>query len=174
MQRSIVYRKPRAIRLPDTPSLTCTAPVLRKEPRSQPLFALRSGRSRAWALAETSTDAQKSAALSPQLRNFATVELCDGQNLVPKGQRSAQSHDIAKRVRPAIQQIAARYKARIKVSETPPGPPVLQTLVAEVYGPNYQRQIEVARQIEDILDKTEGVVDVDSFIEDPQVKYHFV
>src|SRR6266542_1677728 len=86
-------------------------------------------------------------------------------NLVQKGQRSAQSHDIAKRVRPAIQQIAAHYMARVKVSETPPGPPVLQTLVAEVYGPNYQRQIEVARQIEDIFDHPEGVVDVDSYIE---------
>jgi multidrug efflux pump subunit AcrB len=95
-------------------------------------------------------------------------------NLVPKDERSAQSHDIAKRVRPAIQQIATKYLARVKVSETPPGPPVLQTLVAEVYGPNYQRQIEVARQIEDIFDKTEGVVDVDSYIEDPQIKYHFV
>jgi multidrug efflux pump subunit AcrB len=95
-------------------------------------------------------------------------------NLVPKDERSAQSHDIAKRVRPAIQQIATKYLARVKVSETPPGPPVLQTLVAEVYGPNYQRQIEVARQIENIFDKTEGVVDVDSYIEDPQVKYHFV
>ena len=102
--------------------------------------------------------------------NVADIQV----NLVPKGQRSAQSHDIAKRVRPAIQQIAVRYLARVKVSETPPGPPVLQTLVAEVYGPNYQRQIEVARQIEDIFDKTEGVVDVDSYIEDPQVKYHFV
>ena len=101
--------------------------------------------------------------------NVADIQV----NLVPKGQRSAQSHDIAKRVRPAIQQIAAKYLARVKVSETPPGPPVLQTLVAEVYGPNYQRQIEVARQIEDIFDKTEGVVDVDSYIEDPQVKYHF-
>jgi multidrug efflux pump subunit AcrB len=102
--------------------------------------------------------------------NVADIQV----NLVPKGQRSAQSHDIAKRVRPAIQQIAARYMARVKVSETPPGPPVLQTLVAEVYGPSYQRQIEVARQIENIFDKTEGVVDVDSYIEDPQVKYHFV
>ena len=43
-----------------------------------------------------------------------------------------------------------------------------------IYGPNYQRQIEVARQIEDIFDKTEGVVDVDSYIEDPQPKYRFV
>ncbi|HEX6187464.1 MAG TPA: efflux RND transporter permease subunit [Pyrinomonadaceae bacterium] len=102
--------------------------------------------------------------------NVADIQV----NLAPKGDRSAQSHDIAKRVRPAIQQIAAKYLGRVKISETPPGPPVLQTLVAEVYGPNYQRQIEVARQIEAIFDKTEGVVDVDSYIEDPQVKYHFV
>jgi len=102
--------------------------------------------------------------------NVADIQV----NLVSKGERSAQSHDIAKRVRPAIQQISAKYMARVKVSETPPGPPVLQTLVAEVYGPNYQRQIEVARQIEDIFDKTEGVVDVDSYIEDPQGKYRFV
>jgi multidrug efflux pump subunit AcrB len=102
--------------------------------------------------------------------NVADIQV----NLVAKGERSTQSHDIAKRVRPAIQQIAARYKARVKVSETPPGPPVLQTLVAEVYGPNYQRQIEVARQIEAIFDSTEGVVDVDSYIEDSQTKYRFV
>ena len=102
--------------------------------------------------------------------NVADIQV----NLVPKGERSAQSHDIAKRVRPAIQQVAAKYLARVKVSETPPGPPVLQTLVAEVYGPNYLRQIEVARQIEVIFDKTEGVVDVDSYIEEEQTKYRFV
>jgi multidrug efflux pump subunit AcrB len=102
--------------------------------------------------------------------NVADIQV----NLVPKAQRSAQSHEIAKRVRPAIQQIAARYKARVKVSETPPGPPVLQTLVAEVYGPDYERQIELAREIQGIFDKTEGVVDIDSYIEDPQSKYRFV
>ncbi len=102
--------------------------------------------------------------------NVADIQV----NLAPKGQRSEQSHDIAKRVRPAIQQIAAKYMARVKISETPPGPPVLQTLVAEVYGPNYQRQIEVARQIENIFEKTEGVVDVDSYIEDAQPKFRFV
>ena len=94
-------------------------------------------------------------------------------NLVPKGERSAQSHDIAKRVRSRIDEIAARSGARVKVAEVPPGPPVLQTLVAEIYGPDYQRQIEVARQIRDIFDKTEGVVDVDSYVEDDQPKYRF-
>jgi len=95
-------------------------------------------------------------------------------NLVPKGERSAQSHDIAKRVRAPIDEIAARYAARVKVAEVPPGPPVLQTLVAEVYGPDYQRQLEVARQIRDIFDRTEGVVDVDSYVEDDQTKFRFV
>lgn len=102
--------------------------------------------------------------------NVADIQV----NLVPKGDRKAQSHDIAKRVRPAIQRIAAKYQARVKVSETPPGPPVLQTLVAELYGPDYRRQIEVARQIRDVFDRTPGVVDVDSYIEDEQTKYQFV
>ncbi len=102
--------------------------------------------------------------------NVADIQV----NLVGKDERDAQSHDIAKRVRPAIQQIAARYNARVKVSEVPPGPPVLQTLVAEIYGPDYQRQIEIARGIRDIFDKTPGVVDVDWYVEDDQPKFRFV
>jgi multidrug efflux pump subunit AcrB len=94
-------------------------------------------------------------------------------NLVSKGERKAQSHDIAKRVRPAIQAAAARYGANVKVSEVPPGPPVLQTLVAEVYGPDYPGQIEVARRIREILSKTEGVVDVDWYVEDDQLRFRF-
>ncbi|MFB3905821.1 MAG: efflux RND transporter permease subunit [Acidobacteriota bacterium] len=95
-------------------------------------------------------------------------------NLAPKEERDAQSHDIARRVRPAIQEIARRFGARVKVAEVPPGPPVLQTLVAEVYGPDYARQIEIARQVEKILMATEGVVDVDSYIEDDQPKYNLL
>jgi multidrug efflux pump subunit AcrB len=95
-------------------------------------------------------------------------------NLLPKGERKAQSHDIAKRVRPRIEEIGAKYKARIKVAEVPPGPPVLQTLVAEVYGPNYDRQIEIAHQIRGIFDKTSGVVDVDWYVEADHPKYRFV
>jgi multidrug efflux pump subunit AcrB len=95
-------------------------------------------------------------------------------NLLPKGERKAQSHDIAKRVRPRIDEIGAKYKARIKVAEVPPGPPVLQTLVAEVYGPNYDRQVEIAHQIRDIFDKTSGVVDVDWYVEADRPKYRFV
>jgi multidrug efflux pump subunit AcrB len=94
-------------------------------------------------------------------------------NLVPKGERKAQSHDIAKRVRPSIQQIALNHHARVVVSEVPPGPPVLQTLVAEIYGPHSPEQIDIARQVRDIFDKTEGVVDVDWYVEHDQTKYRF-
>jgi multidrug efflux pump subunit AcrB len=94
-------------------------------------------------------------------------------NLVPKDQREAQSHEIAKRVRPMIDRIAAPYKARIKIAEVPPGPPVLQTLVAEIYGPDYAGQIQIARKVRDIFQKTEGVVDVDWSVETDQTQYRF-
>ena len=95
-------------------------------------------------------------------------------NLLPKHERSAQSHDIAKRVRPGIQAVAALYGARVKVAEVPPGPPVLQTLVAEVYGPDYERQVALAREIKGLLARTPGVVDVDWYMEDPQPRVRFV
>ena len=92
-------------------------------------------------------------------------------NLAPKGRRKEQSHDIAKRVRPACNSIAARDGARVKVAEVPPGPPVLSTLVAEVYGPDYERQREIARDIMKIFEETEGVVDVDWYMEEHQKRY---
>jgi len=94
-------------------------------------------------------------------------------NLVPKGERKSQSHDIARRVRPAIQAAAARYGANVKIAEVPPGPPVLETLVAEVYGPDYPGQIQVARKIRTIFEKAEGVVDVDWYVEADQPRYRF-
>jgi multidrug efflux pump subunit AcrB len=100
--------------------------------------------------------------------NVADIQV----NLLSKDERSSQSHDIAIRVRPALQQIARRYGANVKIAEVPPGPPVLQTIVAEVYGPNYERQIEIARSIRGIFEKTDGVVDVDWYVEDNQKKYN--
>jgi multidrug efflux pump subunit AcrB len=102
--------------------------------------------------------------------NVADVQV----NLVDRGERKAQSHAIAKRVRDAILPIALRTGARIKVAEVPPGPPVLETMVAEVYGPDYARQIEVAKQIREKMEKTPGIVDVDWYVEDDQPKYRFV
>lgn len=92
-------------------------------------------------------------------------------NLAGKKDRKHQSHDIARRVRPALKEIADRYGARIKVAEVPPGPPVLSTLVAEVYGPDNARRVEIARRILDIFENTEGVVDADWYREDPRPRY---
>jgi multidrug efflux pump subunit AcrB len=95
-------------------------------------------------------------------------------NLVGKHDRKAQSHDIAKRVRPALKRIADRHKARVKVTEVPPGPPVLSTLVAEVYGPDYERQRQVAKEVLTIFEQTPGVVDTDWYMEEGQSKVNLV
>ena len=68
-------------------------------------------------------------------------------NLLSLHDRKAQSHEIARRLRPELDKIAAPFGARIKVAEVPPGPPVLETLVAEVYGPDYKGQMELAAKI---------------------------
>ena len=94
-------------------------------------------------------------------------------NLVAKDSRSAQSHQIAQRLRPEVQEIARRYGANVKVVEVPPGPPVQSVLVAEIYGPEYDRQLAVAREIRALMESTTGVVDVDDYIEAEQVKYLF-
>jgi len=101
--------------------------------------------------------------------NVADIQV----NFVSKDERKAQSHDLAKRLRPVLKRIGDKYGARIKVAEIPPGPPVLSTLVAEVYGPEPKRQIEIAREIKGIFEKTEGVVDVDWYVENDQKKITF-
>jgi len=91
-------------------------------------------------------------------------------NLLAKDERSEQSHDIAKRVRDRILPIARRFNATIQVSEVPPGPPVLQTLVAEIYGPDSSRRLTLAGQVKSVLEQTPGVVDVDWYVAAPQPK----
>jgi len=94
-------------------------------------------------------------------------------NLVDKGDRKEQSHYITKILRPEIQEIAKRYHANVKVVEVPPGPPVLSTLVAEVYGPDYKEQIKIAEQLKDLFRENQEVVDVDWMIEADQTEYRF-
>jgi multidrug efflux pump subunit AcrB len=88
--------------------------------------------------------------------------------LVEAGKRRAQSHAIAKRVRPALEAIAARHGARLKVVEVPPGPPVLSTLVAEVYGPDLEGQRALARQVWKTFQEAPGVVDTDLLLAEGQ------
>ncbi|WP_242342721.1 efflux RND transporter permease subunit [Anaeromyxobacter terrae] len=83
-------------------------------------------------------------------------------NLVPKGDRKAQSHAIATRVRPALEAIAWPRGGRLKLVEIPPGPPVLDTLVAEVYGPSVAERDRLAGEVLAAFRSTKGVVDVDS------------
>jgi len=99
--------------------------------------------------------------------NMADIQV----NLLHKEDRDAQSHDIARRVREEVQRIGAKYGANIKIVEVPPGPPVLSTLVAEIYGPDYIEQIKVAEQVKTILEQTEDVVDTDWMVEAEQTDY---
>lgn len=91
-------------------------------------------------------------------------------NLVDKRERSRKSHDIAMAARPALVEIAERHGANIKVVEVPPGPPVLSPLVAEIYGLDYPRQLEVAGKVTEVFVATDDVIDVDNTIETPQPK----
>ncbi len=101
--------------------------------------------------------------------NMADIQI----NLIDKGERSIQSHGIAKLLRPEIQKIASKYNANVKLVEVPPGPPVLSTIVAEVYGPDYEKQIEIANSIQNILKNTGDVVDIDWMVEADQKEYQF-
>ncbi|HUK12306.1 MAG TPA: efflux RND transporter permease subunit [Thermoanaerobaculaceae bacterium] len=88
-------------------------------------------------------------------------------NLLPKGERRRASHPFAIAVRRELAAIAARTGANVKVTEVPPGPPVLSTLVAEIYGPDLERRVELAKQVRAIFADTPGVVDVDWYVEAP-------
>ncbi|MFY9317048.1 MAG: efflux RND transporter permease subunit [Burkholderiales bacterium] len=87
-------------------------------------------------------------------------------NLLPKDARPRKSHDIAQAVRPALEAIAARWNARVKVVEVPPGPPVLSPIVAEVYGPDEAGRIRVAKRVREAFAATPDVVGVDDSVDD--------
>jgi multidrug efflux pump subunit AcrB len=89
-------------------------------------------------------------------------------NLLPRGERADQSHAVARRMRERLEPIARAAGARLQVAEVPPGPPVLQTLVAEIYGPDPERRTELAGRVKDLLARTPGVVDVDWYVERAQ------
>ncbi len=95
-------------------------------------------------------------------------------NLVPASERHRQSHAVAELIRPSLAALANQYGARIQVTESPPGPPVLDSLVTEVYGPDYAGQIALAREIFTTYKQTPGVVDVDWYVQAPQREYHLV
>ncbi len=101
--------------------------------------------------------------------NLADIQV----NLLHRSERKDQSHDSAKRIRPLVKAVADKYGARVKVAEIPPGPPVLATLVAEIYGPDDTSRAGIAARVRAIFKKTAGVVDVDMYREDDQSKVTF-
>jgi len=102
--------------------------------------------------------------------NVADIQV----NLVPKGDRADQSHAIAKRTRALVAPIAARYGAAVAVAEVPPGPPVLQSIVAEIYGPDETQRLALARDVRTLMEKTQGVVDIDWYVEADQPKTRYI
>jgi len=82
-------------------------------------------------------------------------------NLVDKHDRADKSHQIATRVRPELQKIARSHGANVKVVEVPPGPPVLSPLVAEIYGPEAEGRQQVAKAVRALMERSDGLVDVD-------------
>ncbi|MEE9343476.1 MAG: efflux RND transporter permease subunit [Gammaproteobacteria bacterium] len=88
-------------------------------------------------------------------------------NLVDKHDRKRKSHEIAAAVREPLQAIGQRFDANVKIVEVPPGPPVFSPLVAEIYGLDYAGQIDVAKQLRQVFEQTDNIVDVDDSVEYP-------
>jgi multidrug efflux pump subunit AcrB len=87
--------------------------------------------------------------------------------LTPKGKRR-QSHPIARGVRPTVTEIARKHGARVQVAEVPPGPPVLSTMVFEVYGPDAAKRDDFARRLKALLEMTPDITDVDTYVPSPE------
>ncbi|MFN3715602.1 MAG: efflux RND transporter permease subunit [Thiobacillus sp.] len=92
-------------------------------------------------------------------------------NLVDKHQRNRKSHEIAQAIRPVVEAIAQKHGAEVKVVEVPPGPPVMSPIVAEIYGPDYDAQIAVAKQVREVFEKTDGIVAIDDTVEDDAQRF---
>ncbi len=95
-------------------------------------------------------------------------------NLVDKEDRKLQSHEIVKMIRKPLSDLAKKYGVRLKIAEVPPGPPVLETLVAEVYGPTSQSRLAVASQVKKLFQTTSAVTDVDWYVDDNQPTVTYV
>jgi multidrug efflux pump subunit AcrB len=91
-------------------------------------------------------------------------------NLAHKEERKKDSHTIAKEIRNRIAEAGKRLGANVKVTEVPPGPPVLSTMVAEIYGPDPAQRIALAKEVRGIFESTPGVVDTDWLVEDASPK----
>jgi multidrug efflux pump subunit AcrB len=102
--------------------------------------------------------------------HFADIRV----NLLDKEERKLSSEKLALKIRPDIVKLAGEYGANIKLVEDPPGPPVRATVVAEIYGPDYNKQREIAKDIKVLFAKTDQVVDIDDSVKEKQDKYRLI
>ena len=94
--------------------------------------------------------------------------------LTHKSQRSRTSHDVAEEARAILTPIARAAGARITVAEMPPGPPVVQSVVAEIYGPDAATRRQVAADMTAIFESVDGLADVDNYMSQPYEAWRFV
>ena len=94
--------------------------------------------------------------------------------LLDKDERERSSHEIASALRELLTPIARALDARIAVVEMPPGPPVLQTVVAELYGPDAETRRQVARDLTRMFEEVLDIVDVDNYMSTPYDRWRFV
>ena len=92
-------------------------------------------------------------------------------NLLDKSQRERQSHDIALSLREPLQTLGRRFNANVKIVEVPPGPPVMAPISAEIYGLDYQQQIEATHKLANVFQQSQDVVDVDTWLDAPQQQW---
>jgi len=102
--------------------------------------------------------------------HFADIRV----NLTDKEERPISSEKLVLKIRPDMAKLGREYGANIKLVEDPPGPPVRATVVAEIYGPDYNKQAEIAGEIRTLFAKTAEVVDIDDSVKEKQEKYQLV
>ena len=93
--------------------------------------------------------------------------------LTHKSTRETTSHEIAEAMREIMAPIAKAAGARIQVVEMPPGPPVLQSVVAEIYGPNKQVRQQFAHDMTEMFEKADSITDVDNLMQQPYEIWRF-
>ena len=105
--------------------------------------------------------------------NFADIRV----NLAEKSEREQQSHAIVLRIRKDLMEMASEHNAEIKLVEVPPGPPVLSTIVGEIYGEDhlaYTKLLDASGHLKSIMKEEPMVVDIDDMAETEHEKYRFI
>jgi multidrug efflux pump subunit AcrB len=92
-------------------------------------------------------------------------------NLLDRHERDRSSHEIAASLREGLTAVGRRYGASVKVVEVPPGPPVMSPIVAEIYGPDYESQRRLGKQLERMFQATPDIVDIDTSVEAEARRY---